>query len=140
MLQFVLCFQSGLRSSDCADLIKSTLSALPESIVSFMLKSKTTSSKLLGYKIAVISQATSKAKKQHRKKQQPQKKSTTNFSPRQETLVMFFFCRCCCCLRLVKQVKSHANSALQTSRGVWVWSVWVSKGAYGVGNGGSGVK
>lgn len=139
MLQFVLCFQSGLRSSDCADLIKSTLSALPESIVSFMLKSKTTSSKLLGYKIAVISQATSKAKKQHRKKQQPQKKYNQLFTAA-GNVGYVFFCRCCCCLRLVKQVKSHANSALQTSRGVWVWSVWVSKGAYGVGNGGSGVK
>lgn len=91
MLQFVLCFQSGLRSSDCADLIKSTLSALPESIVSFMLKSKTTSSKLLGYKIAVISQATSKAKKQHRKKQQPQKKVQPTFHRGRKRWLCFFF-------------------------------------------------
>jgi len=72
-----------------------------------MLERKTTSSELLGYEIAVISQATSKAKKQQLQK------NTTNFSPRQETLVQR-----CCCLRLVKQEKSHANSALQPPRGV----------------------
>jgi len=74
-----------------------------------MLERKTTSSELLGYEIAVISQAASKAKKQQLQK------NTTNFSPRQETLVQIFRC---CCLRLVKQEKLHANSALQPARGV----------------------
>jgi len=59
-------------------------------IVSFMLKSKTTSSKLLGYKIAVISQATSKAKKQHRKKQQPQKKYNQLFTAAGNVGYVFF--------------------------------------------------